>query len=92
MRRTTAIVISVSGSISTAIGSNIGSSEGNISDPANIAGSTCPVTRIDTPADSSPSSIATVSPIKIVAGWKLCGKNPAQIPTNMITTAAANDA
>ena len=31
-------------------------------------------------ASTSPSSIAPVSPMKILAGWKLCGRNPAHMP------------
>ena len=53
--------------------------------PAHIfmgdAGSMFPVTVIAAPAITRPISIEPASPMKMCAGWKLCGRNPMQTPT-----------
>jgi hypothetical protein len=41
-------------------------------------------------ASSSPSSIDPVSPMKMRAGWKLCGRNPRQIPARMADAIAGS--
>ena len=49
-----------------------------------------PTTDIVDAAINSPSNMAPASPMKILAGWKLWGRNPTHIPT-MITENSGPD-
>jgi len=42
-------------------------------------------------AEMRPSCMDPESPMKIVAGWKLWGRKPTQMPTRAATTVAARD-
>ena len=48
-----------------------------------------PPTRIVLAASSRPRNSAPASPMKILAGWALRGRNPTHTPTAMIATSGA---
>ena len=79
---------SIKGIARTAKGSASGRSVGpNFS--AEIAlGSICPVNVIAEAASNNPRNIEPESPIKILAGWALCGRKPIHTP---IITAVIRD-
>src|SRR6266540_859591 len=79
MRRPTANSVSISGRASTSSGIATGISRANWS--AACGWVVRPIPVMVAPDSSVPSSIDPESPMKIRAGLKLCGRNPAQAPT-----------
>jgi len=65
-----------------AIGSKSGS-QVVVDDPVMALISIWPVNVIAAAERSNPKNIAPESPIKIRAGWKLCGRKPRHIPTTI---------
>ena len=80
-RRMTASPMSSSGSMSTATGSSSGMKAGSAWAPVMTPGGMLPVTLIAAPAITRPISIDPASPMKMCAGWKLCGRKPMHTPT-----------
>ena len=83
VRRITARKRSRIGSARMASGSRIGSTvDARLVSPSAF-GSTWPVSVTVQDASSSPSIIAPVSPMKMRAGFTLCGRNPRQMPVRI---------
>ena len=91
VRRTIAIIMSVSGSRRTANGRRIGMKAGRAREPSKLPGSICPVTMMVEAAETSPSCIAPESPMKMVAGLKLWGRKPTHTPMSAATMVAARE-
>ena len=91
VRRTIAIIMSVRGSRRTASGRRIGMKAGRAREPSKLPGSICPVTMMVEAAETSPSCIAPESPMKMVAGLKLCGRKPTHTPMSAATMVAARE-
>ena len=83
--------MSVRGSSSTARGMITGRNTGTAVVPSMDSGSIWPVTIMVPAAEISPSCMEPESPMKMVAGWKLWGRNPTQTPISAATTVAARE-
>ncbi|CPU65504.1 Uncharacterised protein [Mycobacteroides abscessus] len=88
-RRTTAMAMSSSGRRITASGRRSGMNAGICCAPESVVVSTRPVTTIAAAENTRPRTIEPESPMKIRAGWKLCGRNPTQMPTRAAMTRVA---
>ena len=70
------------------MGSRIGRNAGNDCRRDTCSGSIWPVTMIAAAASTNPSSIEPESPMKMRAGYRLCGRNPTHAPTSAARTSA----
>ena len=88
--RTTASTRSASGRAITSSGSAIGrnTTRPELNPSRAVLASNCPVTVMVIEVSSRPSSMAPVSPMNTLAGWKLWQRNPAHVPARMIAIIA----